>query len=117
MTLLALFNPYSQVYKDDNYKPEMALALTDFEALCEFVDQAELAHAFETVPELRECTGDAVADEVVSGKDRDAAEGLRAAFSKLMVCPPEVVGRAVERMAARLQVRQLKRLARLHMCA
>jgi mannose-6-phosphate isomerase len=25
------------VYKDDNHKPEMALALTDFETLCSFV--------------------------------------------------------------------------------
>lgn len=26
-----------EVYKDDNHKPEMALALTNFEALCGFV--------------------------------------------------------------------------------
>lgn len=26
-----------EVYKDDNHKPEMALALTEFEALCGFV--------------------------------------------------------------------------------
>lgn len=25
------------VYKDDNHKPEMALALTEFEALCGFI--------------------------------------------------------------------------------
>ena len=25
------------VYKDDNHKPEMALAITEFEALCGFV--------------------------------------------------------------------------------
>lgn len=27
-----------EVYKDGNHKPEMALALTEFEALCGFVD-------------------------------------------------------------------------------
>lgn len=25
------------VYKDDNHKPEMALAITEFEALCSFI--------------------------------------------------------------------------------
>ena len=34
--------PGSQDYKDDNHKPEMALALEDFEALCGFVEPAEL---------------------------------------------------------------------------
>jgi mannose-6-phosphate isomerase len=28
---------YPQIYKDGNHKPEMALALTPFEALCGFV--------------------------------------------------------------------------------
>lgn len=34
------------MYKDGNHKPEMALALTDFEALCGFVglEVVQLAH-------------------------------------------------------------------------
>lgn len=28
---------YPNVYRDDNHKPEMALALTEFEALCGFI--------------------------------------------------------------------------------
>ena len=49
-------NP-AQVYKDDNHKPEMAIALTDFEALCGFVEHAELVHALQTVPELQSVVG------------------------------------------------------------
>ena len=47
-----------QVYKDSNHKPEMAIAITDFEALCGFVPHQELTEALKTVPELRELIGD-----------------------------------------------------------
>ncbi len=46
-----------QVYKDDNHKPEMVVALSPFTALCGFVPQAELAEAFRSVPELGACVG------------------------------------------------------------
>ena len=34
-----------QIYKDSNHKPEMALAITDFEALCGFDSVQELSDA------------------------------------------------------------------------
>ena len=55
--------------KDANHKPEMALALTPFEALCGFVDSAELAAAPESTPELRGVVGDAMAALVASSGD------------------------------------------------
>lgn len=33
----ALHKSHPSVYKDDNHKPEMALAITEFEALCGFI--------------------------------------------------------------------------------
>ena len=33
----ALHKALPDVYKDDNHKPEMALAITEFEALCGFI--------------------------------------------------------------------------------
>ena len=51
------FHP-TQVYKDANHKPEMAIAITDFEALCGFVPHHELTEALKEVPELREVIGD-----------------------------------------------------------
>ena len=47
-----------QVYKDSNHKPEMAIAITDFEALCGFVPHPELTEALKSVPELRELIGE-----------------------------------------------------------
>lgn len=48
-----------QVYKDGNHKPEMAIALTDFEALCAFVEHGELVQALSSMPELRSVVGEA----------------------------------------------------------
>lgn len=88
----------------------MALALTEFEALCEFVDHEELVAAFGSVPELRECTGAALADDYVRsepGAARTAA--LREAFTVVMESPPGVVQAAVARMVARLEAEAARR--------
>lgn len=92
-----------QIYKDDNHKPEMALALTEFEALCEFVDHDQLVEAFQTVPELRECTNDVLADAYIQSSAADRKQALQQAFSALMVCDETVVAVAVDKMARRLQ--------------
>ena len=64
-----LTSPPSQVYKDGNHKPEMALALTPFEALCGFVHHAELVDALEATPELRGLVGEAMSSLVASTGD------------------------------------------------
>jgi len=51
-------SPNVQIYKDSNHKPEMAIAITDFEALCGFVPHQELKDALQSVPELRKLIGD-----------------------------------------------------------
>ena len=42
-----------EIYKDSNHKPEMALALTPFEAMCGFRSVSEILHFINTVPEFR----------------------------------------------------------------
>lgn len=39
-------------YPDDNHKPEMAVAITDFEALCSFRPQSEIEEFWRIFPEL-----------------------------------------------------------------
>lgn len=48
------------MYADDNHKPEMALAITDFEALCGFESYEGIASVLAQVPELTELLGEAV---------------------------------------------------------
>lgn len=74
----------AQDYKDDNHKPEMALALRDFSALCGFVTLPEVQAALRAHSELRGVVGPA-ADKLleageggykeVSGGRRDACWG------------------------------------------
>jgi mannose-6-phosphate isomerase len=83
----------------------MALALTEFEALCSFAPHEELLAAFDSVPELADCCG---AERVAAY--RDSPEGspqrraaLREAFGHLMACPPALAAAAVAAMCSRLQ--------------
>ena len=39
-----------EVYKDPNHKPEMALAITDFEAMCNFRPAADIADFIDATP-------------------------------------------------------------------
>ena len=63
------------MYADGNHKPEMALALTDFEALCGFAPLGELQHALCTVPELAHCLGDGLKEQVLALSEPDKKVG------------------------------------------
>lgn len=54
-------------YPDDNHKPEMAVAVTDFEGFCGFKPLEEIAKSLETVPEFRDIIGEELSTEFVSG--------------------------------------------------
>jgi mannose-6-phosphate isomerase len=60
-----------QVYKDGNHKPEMALALSDFTALCGFVETPQLSAALESTPELRGLVGEAMSSLVASSGESE----------------------------------------------
>ncbi|EIE20706.1 mannose-6-phosphate isomerase [Coccomyxa subellipsoidea C-169] len=87
------------VYKDDNHKPEMAIALTDFEALCGFVEHDELVEALRSVPELKSVVGEAAAAAVEASPSKAA---LKAAFSALMTADASTVATAIQVMTKRL---------------
>ncbi|CAK0769933.1 hypothetical protein CVIRNUC_003717 [Coccomyxa viridis] len=91
------------VYKDANHKPEMAIAITDFEALCGFVPHHELTEALKEVPELREVVGDVAASAVETTGSKAA---LKAAFGILMTADPVKVGTAVTALESRLKAIQ-----------
>ncbi|KAK2986798.1 hypothetical protein RJ640_011023 [Escallonia rubra] len=102
------------VYKDDNHKPEMVLALTEFEALCGFIrlevaymwrflfqfnfavptdscmreEWMELKGVLQNVPEILEVIGSAYANQVLHFNEQDGEEKakavLRSIFTQLM---------------------------------
>jgi mannose-6-phosphate isomerase len=71
------------LYKDDNHKPELACALTPFEAMCGFRSPTEIAAHVAAVPELRAMVGDARAGALV-----DAAAALAASTANTGDAPP-----------------------------
>ncbi|KAK5651682.1 hypothetical protein OQA88_11748 [Cercophora sp. LCS_1] len=82
-------------YPDDNHKPEMAIAITDFEGLCGFRPLGEIAHFLSTIPALRQLIGEATAEEFVStvtgaeetGSEEEVAKNkkvLQKAFAAVM---------------------------------
>ncbi|KAF6168364.1 hypothetical protein GIB67_018204 [Kingdonia uniflora] len=71
------------IYKDDNHKPEMALALTEFEALCGFVSMEELKDVICSVPEVTELVGNAYADQVLHVKEQDGKEEVKAVLQSI----------------------------------
>ncbi|KAK4410189.1 Mannose-6-phosphate isomerase 1 [Sesamum angolense] len=103
------------VYKDDNHKPEMALAITEFEALCGFVSLEEFKSVVRNVPEIIEVVGTASAHQALNIREDDGdkklKEVLHTLFTKLMstskIIISEVVLKLIRRLNIAREVRQL----------
>ncbi|KAI0868012.1 mannose-6-phosphate isomerase [Hypoxylon argillaceum] len=98
-------------YPDDNHKPEMAIAITDFEGLCGFRPLGEIAHFLTSIPSLRSLVGEEVATtfiDTVKGRETDGSpdgttrnkHALRSAFSAMMQSSPEDVASAAKSLVA-----------------
>ncbi|KAH7025714.1 mannose-6-phosphate isomerase [Microdochium trichocladiopsis] len=98
-------------YPDDNHKPEMALAITDFEGLCGFRPLAEIAHFLSALPALRELVGEETAKsfiETVRGQaGSDSSEPtpenkqlLKDAFAALMKSSQDDISKAAKALVA-----------------
>ncbi|KAI0853059.1 mannose-6-phosphate isomerase [Daldinia vernicosa] len=92
-------------YPDDNHKPEMAIAITDFEGLCGFRPLGEIAHFLSSVPALRQLVGEDAAKAFIAtvrGQESDASSesttqnkrALQSAFAALMKSSQEDVASA-----------------------
>ncbi|KAG0212986.1 Mannose-6-phosphate isomerase [Mortierella sp. GBA30] len=108
-----LFRDSPDLYKDDNHKPEMALALTEFEALCGFRPLNEISTALDQWPELHSLVGDqAVKDfqeavrrsqemEGIKGI-KEGRQGLKALYKALMTAEASKVKRELDGLIGRL---------------
>ncbi|OIT00013.1 PREDICTED: mannose-6-phosphate isomerase 1-like [Nicotiana attenuata] len=95
-------------YKDDNHKPEMALALTEFEALCGFVSLEELKVTVKTTPEIVEVIGNAKAEQILNlNEDHGEAEVrlmLQSAFTDIMSVRKDVIAEVLAKLISRLNI-------------
>ncbi|KAK9928541.1 hypothetical protein M0R45_025671 [Rubus argutus] len=103
------------VYKDENHKPEMALAITHFQALCSFITLEELKGVLDNVPEIVQVVGSEVANQVFGTTHEDGEDKvksvLRLIFTQLMSASKDLVTTAITKLKNRLhmenQMRQL----------
>ncbi|CAL4980184.1 unnamed protein product [Urochloa decumbens] len=93
-------------YRDANHKPEMAVAVTEFHALCGFAETKELKEVLRTVPEVQELVGKEESRKLLSVKEQDGGIGVRSylksAFTKLMIASEEAVAEAIAKLKSRL---------------
>nr|BAJ88474.1 predicted protein [Hordeum vulgare subsp. vulgare] len=93
-------------YRDANHKPEMAVAVTEFRALCGFVSVQELKDVLRTVPEVRMLVGKEDIAKLMTAKEHDGGIGVRSylqsAFTKLMGTSKEAVAEAISKLKSRL---------------
>ena len=76
-----------EVYKDPNHKPEMAIALTKFEALCNFRPVEEILNFLKLVPELCAIIGnDSYESFLAADSDEKKSVALKLCFSKVIRC-------------------------------
>ena len=96
-----------QAYGDANHKPEMAIALTPFEAMCGFRRLEEVALLLKRHPEFAACISEEaklgvfLADSPASQKD-----ALQKMFSSFMSCDPDISKRELNKLLSRLQNEQ-----------
>uniref|UniRef100_A0A182N0A0 mannose-6-phosphate isomerase n=1 Tax=Anopheles dirus TaxID=7168 RepID=A0A182N0A0_9DIPT len=94
-----LHRQFPDVYKDPNHKPELAIALTDFQALCGFRPYAEIAQQVQRWPALRALLG----EDVLARFDAQDPSAVRVAYERVMHSAPDDIRRCVEAVADALR--------------
>ena len=99
-----LFATRPDIYKDPNHKPEMAIALTPFEAMCGFRPISEIQSYLHSYPELGVLVGgidvlDSVSDSSTIDEKKAA---LKLLFRRFMDCTDDVANAEIAKVVQRL---------------
>ena len=88
-------------YRDDNHKPEMAIALTDFEAMCGFRPVHEIAAFASSVPEFRRLLDTETMDLLTKSVHKEQ-EILRSVFQCWMSTKKDLIQELTSSLSSRL---------------
>ncbi|XP_040174304.1 probable mannose-6-phosphate isomerase [Anopheles arabiensis] len=94
-----LHRQFPDIYKDPNHKPELAIALTDFQALCGFRPHEDIARSLQETVELQQLLG----AEVLAKLEARDPSAVRVGYERLMHSAPEAIEGCIAAMARRLQ--------------
>ncbi len=105
----ALHSAAPELYRDPNHKPELAIALSNFEGFCGFRPFGEIQGFVCKVPELGELVGEKACLEMRGVAEAESAESaemkkgaLKRVFTALMGNEEGVVKETLGRLVARL---------------
>ncbi|CAD6188122.1 unnamed protein product [Caenorhabditis auriculariae] len=90
-------------YSDANHKPEIAIALTDFELLSGFRCHSEIAANLQGFPEILELFGNNEKAALSSLAESPSPSSLRVVFSKIWKTDSIEIGKIVERIYNRVK--------------
>lgn len=100
-------------YPDDNHKPEMAIAVTDFEGFCGFKPLEQIAATLKAVPELYEIVGEKTANdfiqnikldiEIGSEDDKHNRKLLQLVFGALMNADDKLIEEKAESLVKKAE--------------
>ncbi|XP_077297025.1 mannose phosphate isomerase [Arctopsyche grandis] len=82
------------LYKDPNHKPELAIALTPFQAMCGFRSIDEIQYFLKELPELQTVLGEELCKNLLSA-DSDNKVYLKEAFRQLMQCDTTIIDKTL----------------------
>lgn len=88
------------MYKDPNHKPELALAISPFEAMCGFRPLSEIAENLQSTPELQNLVGQEVSSQFIASPSKQL---LKEVFTNLMTATAEAVSEQIRALVGRLQ--------------
>jgi len=88
------------IYKDPNHKPEIAIALTEFEGLCGFRPLEEIQTFFNVIPELKNVTE--AHQDLISSNTENYQDSLKKCFESLMNCSKETLQEQLLSLKTRL---------------
>lgn len=97
-----LHRKFPSIYKDANHMPEMAIALTPFEALSGFRTVSVVKNHLKNYPELRELIEDSIVEEFLKSNGPFVKEALRKLFSCLMKRDEKKISENVNKLVNRL---------------
>jgi len=96
-------------YKDDNHKPEMAVAITPFEALCSFQPAYSILCNCRATPELVTVIGEKVVSDLDDAIEHRAVDdnavklALKGLFGNLMSAPAPLVAQQLTALIRRIE--------------
>mmetsp|Transcript_26545 Transcript_26545/g.40178 ORF Transcript_26545/g.40178 Transcript_26545/m.40178 type:complete len:466 (+) Transcript_26545:61-1458(+) len=94
-------------YGDANHKPEMAIALTPFEAMCGFRRLEEIAVLLKKHREFADCISEEAKLAVfLASNEESQTDALQKLFASFMSCPREVSERNLKLLLIRLNAEQ-----------